>query len=161
LRLLECCRLRVKDIDFFRKQIVVRAGKGNKDRYTMLPAAAVEPLRKHLQDVKRQHEEDLRRGLGRVALPDALARKYPNAAKEWGWQWVFPRPVITLIGPLERDGGTIFTKRLCRKLSKKRGSRRASSNRPGAILYAIPLQRTCWRTDMISERYKSFSDTMM
>jgi len=90
LRLLECCRLRVKDIDFYRKQIVVRAGKGNKDRYTMLPAAAVEPLRKHLQDVKRQHEEDLRRGLGRVALPDALARKYPNAAKEWGWQWVFP-----------------------------------------------------------------------
>ena len=90
LRLLECCHLRVKDIDFSGNQIVVRAGKGNKDRYTMLPAAAVEPLRKHLQDVKRQHEEDLRRGLGRVALPDALARKYPNAAKEWGWQWVFP-----------------------------------------------------------------------
>jgi integron integrase len=90
LRLLECCRLRVKDIDFFRNQIVVRAGKGNKDRYTMLPVAAVEPLRKHLLIVKRQHEEDLRSGLGRVALPDALERKYPNAAKEWGWQWVFP-----------------------------------------------------------------------
>jgi integrase len=67
LRLLECCHLRVKDIDFSRNQIVVRAGKGNKDRYTMLPAAVVEPLRKHLQAVKRLHEEDLTRGLGRVA----------------------------------------------------------------------------------------------
>ena len=90
LRLLECCHLRVKDIDFARNQIVVRAGKGNKDRYTMLPAAAMDPLRKHLQVVEHQHEEDLKRGLGRVALPDALERKYPNAGKEWGWQWVFP-----------------------------------------------------------------------
>ena len=90
LRLLECCHLRVKDIDFSRNQIVIRAGKGNKDRYTMLPAAVAEPLRIHLQAVKSQHDEDLRRGLGRVALPDALERKYTNAAKEWGWQWVFP-----------------------------------------------------------------------
>ena len=90
LRLLECCHLRIKGIDFARNQIVVRAGKGNKDRYTMLPAAVVEPLRKHLQVVKHQHEEDLTRGLGRVALPDALERKYPNAGREWGWHWVFP-----------------------------------------------------------------------
>ena len=90
LRLMECCRLRVKDIDFSRNQITVRAGKGNKDRYTMLPTAVKEALWKHLQAVKRQHEEDLRKGLGRVALPDALERKYPNAGKEWGWQWVFP-----------------------------------------------------------------------
>jgi integron integrase len=89
LRLLECCHLRVKDIDFFRNQIMVRAGKGNKDRYTMLPSAAADPLRKHLQIVKRQHEEDLKRGLGRVALPDAWKRKYLNAGKEWGWQWIF------------------------------------------------------------------------
>jgi integron integrase len=90
LRLMECCRLRVKDIDFSQNQIVVRAGKGNKDRYTMLPAAAKEPLFQHLQTVKRQHEEDLRQSLGRVSLPHALERKYPNAGKEWGWQWVFP-----------------------------------------------------------------------
>jgi integron integrase len=90
LRLMECCRLRVKDIDFSRNEIVIRSGKGSKDRYTMLPAAVVEPLRKHLQAVKRQHEEDLKRGLSRVALPDALERKYPNAGNEWGWQWVFP-----------------------------------------------------------------------
>jgi integron integrase len=90
LRLMECCRLRVKDIDFSKNQIIVRAGKGNKDRYTMLPAAAKEPLLRHLQAIKRQHEEDLKQGLGRVSLPDALERKYPNAGKEWGWQWVFP-----------------------------------------------------------------------
>jgi integrase len=89
LRLLECCHLRVKDIDFPRNQIVIRAGKGNKDRYT-LPGAVAEPLRKHLQAVKSQHDKDPKRGLGRVALPDALERKYTDAAKEWGWQWVFP-----------------------------------------------------------------------
>ncbi len=90
LRVMECCRLRVKDIDFSQNQIVIRTGKGNKDRYTVLPVAVKEPLRRHLQAVKRQHEEDLNRGLGRVVLPDALERKYPNAGKEWGWQWVFP-----------------------------------------------------------------------
>ena len=90
LRVMECCRLRVKDIDFARNQVVVRAGKGDKDRYTMLPAAMKQLLCTHLQAVKRQHDEDLRRGMGRVALPDALARKYPNAEQEWGWQWVFP-----------------------------------------------------------------------
>jgi integron integrase len=90
LRLMECCRLRVKDIDFSQNQILIRAGKGNKDRHTMLPATAGELLRKHLQGVKRVHDEDLKNGLGRVALPNALDRKYPNAAKEWGWQWVFP-----------------------------------------------------------------------
>jgi len=72
------------------KLVVVRAGKGDKDRYTMLPAAVKKLLWTHLQAVKRQHDEDLRRGMGRVALPDALARKYPNAEQEWGWQWVFP-----------------------------------------------------------------------
>jgi integron integrase len=90
LRLMECCRLRVKDIDFCRNQIVVRAGKGDKDRHTMLPATVKEPLLRHLHVVKRQHEEDLKAGLGRVSLPNALERKYPNAGKEWGWQWVFP-----------------------------------------------------------------------
>ena len=92
LRLMECCRLRVKDIDFSRNQIVVRAGKGDKDRHTMLPAAVKEPLSKHLQGTKRQHEQDLKNGLGRVALPNALDRKYPNAGKDWGWHWVFPAP---------------------------------------------------------------------
>ena len=90
LRVMECCRLRVKDIDFSRNQIMVRTGKGDKDRYTMLPAVVKDPLLRHLQAVKLQHEKDLKRGLGRVALPNALERKYPNAGSEWPWQWVFP-----------------------------------------------------------------------
>jgi integron integrase len=90
LRLMECLQLRVKDIDFTSNQIVVRAGKGDKDRHTMLPAASKDALAKHLVIIKEQHRRDLERGLGRVALPHALDRKYPNAGKEWGWQWVFP-----------------------------------------------------------------------
>ncbi len=90
LRLMECLRLRVKDIDFISSQIVVRASKGDKDRHTMLPDAVKEPLAKHLELIRRQHQRDLERGLGRVALPNALERKYPNAGKELGWQWVFP-----------------------------------------------------------------------
>lgn len=84
LRLMECCRLRVKDIDVARNQIVVRAGKGNKDRYTMLPTAVKEPVARHLELMRRQHQRDLERGLGRVLLPNALDRKYPNAGREWG-----------------------------------------------------------------------------
>jgi integron integrase len=89
LRLMECLQLRVKDIDFTSNQIVVRGGKGDKDRHTMLPAAVKGFLTTHLELVKEQHRRDLDRGLGRVALPNA-ERKYPNAVKEWGWQWVFP-----------------------------------------------------------------------
>jgi integron integrase len=90
LRLLECARLRVKDIDFARNQIVVRAGKGNKDRLTMLPDAAKPDLLRHLDAVRAQHQLDLRAGAGWVELPNALARKYPSAGREWPWQWVFP-----------------------------------------------------------------------
>jgi len=90
LRLMECCRLRVKDIDFSRHEVVVRSGKGNKDRYTMLPFAVRDALVQHLRGVKLQHEEDLGKGVGRVSLPHALDRKYPNAGQEWGWQWIFP-----------------------------------------------------------------------
>ena len=90
LRLMECCRLRVKDIDFIKNQVTVRAGKGDKDRYAMLPAAIKGPLSQRLRAVKRQYDNDLKNGLGRVALPNALERKYPNAGKEWGWQWIFP-----------------------------------------------------------------------
>ena len=90
LRLMECLQLRVKDIDLTTNQILVRAGKGDKDRHTMLPAAVKEPLAKHLDKIRQQHQRDVERGLGRVALPNALERKYPNAGKEWAWQWVFP-----------------------------------------------------------------------
>ena len=90
LRLLECCRLRVKDVDFGANQIVIRDGKGNKDRVTMLPAAVRADLARHLEHVRKQHQVDLRQGAGWVELPWALARKYPNAGREWGWRSVFP-----------------------------------------------------------------------
>jgi integron integrase len=90
LRLLESLRLRVKDVDFSGGTITVRNGKGAKDRVTVLPRKLAEPLKAHLDRVRRQHEADLSRGDGSVALPGELARKYPRAAWEWGWQWVFP-----------------------------------------------------------------------
>lgn len=90
MRLLEALRLRVKDIDFTHRQVIVRAGKGDKDRYTVLPEALIEPLQAHLQKVRALHEADLANGFGSVQLPFALARKYPNADREWGWQYVFP-----------------------------------------------------------------------
>ena len=90
VRLEECLDLRVKDIDFDRHQIIVRQGKGQKDRATMLPAAAREGLTRHLADVRRLHERDLARGFGRVVLPFALDRKFSNAPTEWRWQFVFP-----------------------------------------------------------------------
>lgn len=90
LRLLECLRLRVKDIDFDRNEIIIRDAKGMKDRVTVLPAAIQPPLREHLKRVKILHEADLCRGRGRVYLPFALSRKYPDANQEWGWQYVFP-----------------------------------------------------------------------
>jgi len=90
LRLMECCQLRVKDLDWALNQVVVRSGKGGKDRYTTFPSGLQGPLRLHLTGVEAQHQEDLKQGLGSVELPYALSRKYPNADKEWGWQWVFP-----------------------------------------------------------------------
>jgi len=90
LRLLECLHLRVEDIEFERNEITVRDGKGQKDRVTMLPASCKQPLLEHLAKVRRLYENDLRQGLGRAALPAALARKYPNADRQWAWQYVFP-----------------------------------------------------------------------
>jgi len=91
LRLMECLRLRVQDIDFQKNYITVRDGKGNKDRMTMLPASVKERLTEHLKQVKETHENDIKRGYGRVMLPDALERKYRHANREWRWQWVFPQ----------------------------------------------------------------------
>jgi integron integrase len=96
LRLMECVRLRVKDIDFALAQITVRDAKGGKDRITMLPLNLAEPLRRHLLRVKAQHEQDLEDGFGSVHLPFALARKFPNAAREWRWQYVFPSSRLSI-----------------------------------------------------------------
>jgi len=90
LRLVECLSLRVKDVDLERLELRIRGGKGSKDRVTVFPRTAREDLLGHLERVRRQHERDLARGRGRTALPYALAEKYPNAAGEWKWQYVFP-----------------------------------------------------------------------
>lgn len=90
MRLMECVRLRVKDVDFDKRDVTIRHGKGGKDRHTMLPASLVPPLQHLLDETRRLHRNDLHAGFGRVWLPDALARKYKSAPGEWGWQYVFP-----------------------------------------------------------------------
>jgi len=91
LRLMECMSLRVQEVDFQASEIIVRDGKGGKDRRTMLPQKLIAPLLEHLRKVKVIHEKDLAEGWGRVQMPHALDRKYPNAPTEWRWQWVFPQ----------------------------------------------------------------------
>ncbi len=93
MRLLEGLRLRVKDVEFERCEIIVREGKGNKDRVTMLPESLAQPLRDQLAKAKRLHDQDLDAGFGEVYLPEALASEYPKAGHAWGWQYVFPSPV--------------------------------------------------------------------
>jgi integron integrase len=105
LRLIECLHLRVKDVDFAYRQIVVRDGKGQKDRVTVLPSKLIEPLKIHLQRVALIHQRDLDRGYGAVYLPYALKVKYPDAAKAWCWQYVFPAR------NLSRDPRSGFTRR--------------------------------------------------
>lgn len=103
LRASECVRLRVKDLDFAMLSITVRDGKGNKDRITLLPEALIDPLKMHLRRVHAIHQKDLHAGVGAVHLPYALERKYPNANREWVWQFVFPSPRLT---PDPRSGLT-------------------------------------------------------
>jgi len=101
LRLMECLRLRVKDVDLARCEILVREGKGFKDRVTMLPKSLVEPLKRHLLKVKALHQEDLATGHGEVFMPMALDRKYPNGGKDWPWQYVFPSIKLS-VDPLSK-----------------------------------------------------------
>jgi integron integrase len=96
LRLMECVRLRVKDVDLGYLRIIVRDGKGGKDRVTMLPVNLARPLERHLQKMKAQHEEDMEAGFGSVYLPNAIERKCPNAAREWAWQYVFPSTRLSI-----------------------------------------------------------------
>ena len=90
LRLMECMRLRIKDLDFDGGQIIVRRGKGKKDRVTLFPLATRDPMRRHLVQVRKQHERGLKAGGGFVPMPDGLSTKLPNAPRDWRWQWVFP-----------------------------------------------------------------------
>ncbi|WP_313117898.1 integron integrase [Ectopseudomonas guguanensis] len=132
LRLLEALRLRVKDVDFTRREIIVRDGKGQKDRVTMLPMRVVEPLRQHLNKVQRLHQGDPAEGFGEANLPFALARKYPNAAKEWGWQFVFPSGNRSQ----EPRGYGIYRHHLHEKTIQR--AVREAARRAGLIKHATP-----------------------
>jgi integron integrase len=156
LRVLECCRLRVQDLDFASNQITVRGGKGDKDRVTMLPAAVKGDLARHLTFVRAQHEDDLARSTG-WELPTALLRKYPNAGREWVWQWVFPATSLYRDARPASSDGTTCTSPSCS------GPSRTLRAGPGSRS-ALPLTRsgtrsppTCSKTATTSARCRNCS----
>lgn len=132
LRLLEALRLRVKDVDFARGEVLVRDGKGQKDRVTMLPQRLVLPLQQHLRQAELLHQKDLAEGFGLANLPFALARKYPNAAAEWGWQFVFPS-INRSVDPRSKG---IFRHHLHEKTIQR--AVREAVRRAGLIKHATP-----------------------
>ena len=111
MRLLESLRLRVKDVEFSRREIIIREGKGNKDRVTVLPENLIIPLEQHLKKVRALHEKDLEAGFGRVHLPHALAVKYPHADRSWAWQYVFPSPVRSMDPRPDAVSGELLERR--------------------------------------------------
>ena len=132
LRLLEALRLRVKDVDFSRGEVLVRDGKGQKDRVTMLPQRLLLPLQQHLRKTELLHQQDLAEGFGLANLPFALARKYPHAAAEWGWQFVFPS-VNRSVDPRSKG---IFRHHLHEKTIQR--AVREAVRRAGLIKHATP-----------------------
>lgn len=155
LRLLECLRLRVKDLEFNRGEILVRDGKGQKDRITMLPQNVIDPMRTHLAKVRHLHEQDLAEGFGRVHLSFALDRKYPNAQREWGWQYIFPS-VRRSIDP--RTG--IERRHHCDPAVLQRAMKQAVRNaqivKPASLHTLRHSSRpTCWKRDTTFGRSRS------
>jgi integrase len=155
LRLLACLQLRVKDIDVAGHQILLLEGKGLKDRRTMLPAAVQEPLTTHLEHARQQHQNDLVGGFGRVYMPEALQRKYPNAGREWGWQWVFP---ASQISPEPRSGEhrrhhvhESVLQRAVKAATRKAGLAKAVS----CHTLRTRSLRLCWRTVMTSGPFRN------
>jgi integron integrase len=165
LRLQECLQLRVKDVDFEQRRIIVHAGKGDEDRVTMLPDSVVPFLQEHLRHVKQLHDQDLARGYGRVDLPFALERKYPHAEHEWPWQYVFPA------SKLSRHPQTGL---LCRhhihESALQKAVRRAAQQAGlpkrvnchtfrQAVFFYCPSPPTSWRTVTTSARSRNCSAT--
>lgn len=161
LRLNEGLQLRVKDFDFEYRQITVRDGKGEKDRITMLPGSLIEPLKQQLERARQLHPQDLALGYGAVYLPYALERKYPNANREWGWQYAFPswkRSVDPRTKVVRRHH---LYERSLQRAVKQRFNRLELVNMQGVIRFATVLQRTCWKMATISAQCKNCWGTRM
>jgi integrase len=159
LRLLECARIRVKDVDFSAGHLLVRDTKGQRDRLTLLPLRIRGSLQEHLRGVEAQHRGDLAGGAGHVELPGALAVKYPNASREWLWQWVFRRraPIFT-----RRRGsgvGTICMKRYFSDHFATRFGSQASPSPPRATHSATASPPISWRPGTTSAQSRSYSVT--
>ena len=161
LRVMEAMRLRVKDIDFDNHQIIVRDGKGENDRVTMLPDAVIQPMQLHLKHVKIIHEKDLADGYGSVYLTYALERKYKNANKDWIWQYLFPAPDISKDPPLVSSAATTSTNPPCKKPSKKPPALQKSTSMSPLTLFAIVSPLTSFRPATTSARCKNYSATKM
>ena len=159
LRLMECVRLRVKDIDFAYRQLTVRDGKGQKDRVTLLPERVHTPLRLHLAKVRALHEEDLAQGCGSVYLPFALERKYPQAPRAWEWQYVFPAARLSIDPRSGAKRRHHARREACRTRSRRRCARPASPSPRVVTACATPLPRTSWKAATTSARSRSCSAT--
>jgi integrase len=159
LRLMECVRLRVKDVDFELAQITVRDAKGGKDRVTMLPVNLAEPLRRHLVRIKAQHEQDIDDGFGNVHLPFALGRKFPNAAREWRWQYVFPSSRLSIDPRTGRRQRHHMAEGLLQRALKRAVDTARIAKRANATVCVTLLQHICSRKGTISEPYRNYLGT--
>jgi integron integrase len=165
LRLMECVRLRVKDIDFARGQIFVREGKGGKDRVVMLPESLEASLRSHLERVRILHEEDISGGVAGVYLPHALSVKYPNAGHELGWQWVFPSKRLSEDPRSVGEDGKSVVRRhhlvseTLQKAIKAAAQRAGFRKTVNCHALRIPLRLIFSKTEPIFAAFRSFSAT--
>ena len=153
LRLLEALRLRIQDVDFGMRQVTVRDGKGLRERITVLPEQVRDGLRAHLQRVRELHRQDLARGAGKVYLPFALHRKYPNADRSWAWQYIY----LSILAP-KRCVGTISRKKISKTLSNWPSNMPALPKPPVAIHSGTVSPRICLKTARTSAPFKNFSD---
>lgn len=158
LRLMECLELRIQDIDFDRGEVRVREGKGQKDRRTPLSPQAADLFRPHIEALRRQHAHELKTGVGGAFVPEAIRRTVPDAAMDWGWQWVFPSTIFTN-RPTDPGGGITSTKPRFKEPSRRRSSAPASSDAPPATPCATPSRRICSKQSTISGRSRSLWGT--